>query len=119
MNTIDKYNAPRGCIAAAPDKYSHDGVGECSGCCFDSGDDRGCVLHVQQDSVSTSCWAEGREDNQDVIFKRDGSSGDGDVVALDCLKKSLDNLPAAWKVFQQHKETVATLHPIDSYLQWL
>ena len=28
----------------------------------------------------------------------------------DCLKKSLDNLPAAWKVFQQHKETAKTLH---------
>ncbi len=110
MIKIDKYNAPRGCVAVAPDKLSHDGVGECNGCCFDSGYNMGCMLHVQHDYAYTSCWAEGREDNQDVIFKRDGSSGDGDVVALDCLKKSLDNLPAAWKVFQQHKETVKALH---------
>ncbi len=110
MDTIDKYNAPRGCIAVAPEEFSRDGVGECSGCCFDSEDDSGCMLHVQHDYASTSCWAEGREDEHDVIFQRNGPSGDGDVVALDCLKKSLDNLPAAWKVFQQHKETVKALH---------
>lgn len=115
MNTIDKYQAPRGCVAVHPEAYSHDGIGECTGCCFDSGDDMGCMLHLQQDSVSPSCWAEGREDNQDVIFKREESPGEGDVVVLDvvannCLKKSLDNLPAAWKVFQQHKETAKTLH---------
>ncbi len=105
MSEIDKYNSPRGCVAVSPEEYSSDGIGECSGCCFDSGYDRGCVLDMQHDYVSTPCWAEGREDNQDVIFKRDGSSGDGDVVALECLKKSLDNLPAAWKVFQQHKRS--------------
>ncbi len=73
MNTIDKYNAPRGYVAVVPEGFSHDGIGECNGCCFASGDDLGCVLHLQNDSVYTSCWAEGREDNQDVIFKRDGA----------------------------------------------
>lgn len=79
MNKIDKYNAPRGHIAVSPEKYYPDGIGECTGCCFDSGDNMGCVLHVQHDCVSTSCWAEGRTDNQDVIFKRYESSGDSDV----------------------------------------
>jgi hypothetical protein len=68
MSKIDKYNAPRGCIAVAPDELARDGIGECSGCCFDSGGDRGCVLDMQYDYVSP-CWAEGREDKQDVIFK--------------------------------------------------
>ena len=110
MSTIDTYNAPLGCIAVSPDDFSHDGIGECSGCCFDSGDDRGCVLDLQHDYVSTPCWAEGRDDGRDVIFKREGSSGDDSVVANDCLKKSLDNLPAAWKAFQQYKEAAKTLH---------
>ena len=110
MSTIDTYNAPLGCIAVSPDDFSHDGIGECSGCCFDSGDDRGCVLDLQHDYVSTPCWAEGRDDGRDVIFKREGSSGDDSVVANDYLKKSLDNLPAAWKAFQQYKEAARTLH---------
>ena len=110
MSTIDKYNAPRGHVAVAPEEYSRDGIGECSGCCFDSGDDMGCVLDMQHDYVSAPCWAEGRTDKQDVIFKRDGTSGEGDTVSLDSLKKSLDNLPAAWKVFQQHKEAAKALH---------
>ena len=110
MNTIDKYHAPRGCIAVSPEEFSHDGIGECSGCCFDSGDDMGCMLDMQHDYVSSPCWAEGRADHQDVIFKREESSGDGSVVANDCLKKSLDNLPAAWKVFKQHKEAAKALH---------
>ena len=110
MSKIDKYNAPRGCVAVAPEEFSHDGIGKCSGCCFDSGDDRGCVLDMRHDYVSTPCWAEGRGDKQDVIFKREESSGEGDAVALDCLKKSLDNLPAAWKVFKQYKEAAKTLH---------
>ena len=69
MNTIDEYQAPHGCYAVSPEKFSHDSIGECSGCCFDSGDDRGCVLYMQHDYVSAPCWAEGREDKQDVIFK--------------------------------------------------
>ena len=82
MNTIDKYQAPRGCIAVAPEESSPDGIGECSGCCFDSGVGRGCMLDMQHDSVYAPCWAEGREDNQDVIFKRYESPGD--ALALDC-----------------------------------
>lgn len=111
MSKIDTYNAPRGCIAVSPDEFSHDDIGECNGCCFDSGgDDRGCVLDMQHDYASTPCWAEGRADEHDVVFKREESSGEGDVVANDCLKKSLDNLPAAWRVFKQHKEAAKTLH---------
>lgn len=107
MSEIDKYNAPRGFVAVAPDEYSLDGAGECIGCCFNSGgDDRGCLLDMQHDCTSAPCWGEGRADEHDVIFKRDG---DGSVVALDSLKKSLDNLPAAWRVFQQHK-AAKTLH---------
>ena len=82
MSKIDKYQAPRGCIAVSPDEYSHDGIGECSGCCFDSGDDRGCVLDMQHDYVSTPCWAEGRTDEHDVIFKREGLSREAVVAAV-------------------------------------
>ena len=110
MSKIDTYNAPRGCVAVSPEGFSHDGIGECSGCCFDSGGDRGCVLDRQHDYVFTPCWGEGRTDEQDVIFKREGSSGDDSAVANDFLKKSLDILPAAWKAFQQHKEAAKTLH---------
>ena len=60
--------------------------------------------------MSTHCLAEGREDKQDVIFKREGLSREAVVAAVGCLKKSLDNLPAAWKAFQQHKEAAKTLH---------
>ena len=69
MNTIDKYNAPRGYIAVQPEEFSPDGIGECTGCCLDIGGDRGCMLDMQHDHVFTPCWAEGREDKQDVIFK--------------------------------------------------
>ena len=69
MSTIDKYNAPRGYMAVPPEGFSHDGVGECSGCCFDSVDDRGCVLYMQHSRATTPCWKEGREDEHDVIFK--------------------------------------------------
>ena len=110
MSTIDKYNAPRGCVAVSPEESSLDGIDECSGCCFDSGDDLGCMLDMQHYYTTTPCWAEGRKDKQDVIFKRDVSSGDSNVVASDCLKKSLDIIPAAWKAFQQHKEAAKTLH---------
>ena len=69
MSTIDKYNAPRGCVAVSPDKFSHDDIGECSGCCFDSVDDNGCLLDIASSVMYFPCWAEGREDNTDVIFK--------------------------------------------------
>ena len=110
MNTIDTYNAPRGCVAVHPEKFSHDGIGECNGCCFDSGDDLGCMLDIQHNYVPTPCWASGREDKQDVIFKREGLSREAVVAAVGCLKKSLDILPAAWKAFQKHKEAANTLH---------
>ena len=67
MSKIDKYNAPRGCIAVEPEQY-YNQSGECSGCCFDSGDDRVCVLDMQHDYVPP-CWAEGRTDGRDVIFQ--------------------------------------------------
>ena len=110
MSKIDKYHAPRGCIAVAPEESSLDGIDECSGCCFDSGDDLGCMLDMQHYYTTTPCWAEGRKDKQDVIFKREGLSREAVVAAVGCLKKSLDNLPAAWKVVKQHKETAKTLH---------
>ena len=66
---INEKDAPVGYIAVAPEEYSSDGIGECSGCCFDSGDGMGCVLDMQHAYGSTPCWAEGREDKQDVIFK--------------------------------------------------
>ena len=69
MTDIDKYNAPRGCVAVAPEEFSHDGIGECNGCCFDSVADLRCMLDVQHSCVPTPCWAEGREDGRDVIFK--------------------------------------------------
>ena len=84
MSKIDKYNAPRGCVAVSPDEFYHDGIGKCSGCCFDGDDDNKCRLYMQHDYVPKPCWAEGREDEHDVIFKRYGSSGDGSVVANDC-----------------------------------
>ena len=67
------------------DNYQLDDIGECNGCCFDSVDDRGCVIDMQHDYVPP-CWAEGREDKQDVIFKRESSSGDDSAVASDCLE---------------------------------
>ena len=69
MTDIDKSNAPLGYYAVEPEKFSHDGIGECRGCCFDSVDDMGCVLDRQHDYVSTPCWGEGRADERDVIFK--------------------------------------------------
>ena len=82
MKDIDKYNAPRGCYAVAPAEYSHDGIGECNGCCFDSGGNSRCMLHVNNDDVPTPCWAELRADEHDVIFKRDGSSREAVVAAV-------------------------------------
>ena len=82
MSKIDKYNAPRGYVAAAPEGFSHNGIGECSGCCFDSGDDLGCELDLQHDYVHP-CWAEGRDDKQDVIFKREEPSPDDSVTEKD------------------------------------
>ena len=67
MSKINEYEAPPGYIAVEPEQYNNQS-GECSGCCFDSGGDRGCMLDLQHDYVFP-CWAEGRADEHDVIFK--------------------------------------------------
>ena len=72
MSKIDKYNAPLGCIAVSPEESSLDGIGECTGCCFDSGDDSGCLLDMTSSVRYSPCWAEGRPDKMDVIFKECG-----------------------------------------------
>ena len=68
MSTIDKYNAPPGYIAVTPEQFA-DGAGSCAGCCYDSRDDNGCLLDMASSVMYTPCWAEGREDGKDVIFK--------------------------------------------------
>ena len=99
MSTIDKYNAPRGCVAVSPEKFSHDGIGECNGCCFDSEDDLRCMLDLQHDYVSTPCWAEGRKDKQDVIFKREEPSPDDSVT-----EKDIRRVEKYHKMYLQIKE---------------
>ena len=69
MSTIDKYNATPGCIAVTPGQFV-DGAGSCTGCCYDSWDDNGCLLEIASSFVYSPCWAEGREDGKDVIFKK-------------------------------------------------
>ena len=59
MNNIDKYDAPEGYIAVEPEQY-YNQSGECSGCCF---------YQVRCSSKEAVCWAEGRKDKRDVIFK--------------------------------------------------
>ena len=98
MSEIDKYNAPRGCFAVAPEEYSRDGIGECSGCCFDSEDDLRCMLDMQHDYVST-CWAEERADEQDVIFKREEPSPDDSVT-----EKDIRRVEKYHKMYLQIKE---------------
>ena len=68
MSTIDKYNAPPGYIAVTPEQFA-DGAGSCAGCCYDSRDDNGCLLDMASSVMYTPCWAEGRPDKMDVIFK--------------------------------------------------
>ena len=68
MNTIDERNAPPGCIAVAPEQFA-DGAGRCTGCCYDSGNGDGCLLDMTSSVRYYACWAEGRLDNMDVIFK--------------------------------------------------
>ena len=57
---INKKDAPVGCIAVEPEQY-YDQSGECKGCCFQG--DYECL------SKEAVCWAEGRDDGRDVIFK--------------------------------------------------
>ena len=68
MNTINEHDAPLGCIAVPSEQFA-DGVGSCTGCCYDSGNDNGCLLDIASSVMYSPCWAEGREDNTDVIFK--------------------------------------------------
>ena len=68
MSAIDKYNAPLGCIAVHPEQFT-DGVGGCAGCCYDSVNDDGCLLDMNNSVRYSPCWAEGREDGKDVVFK--------------------------------------------------
>ena len=94
MSKINEKDAPEGYIAVEPEQNYHFG-GECKGCCF--------LGNYECLSEEAICCAECREDGRDVIFKREEPSPDDSVVANDCLKKSLDIIPAAWKAFQQHK----------------
>lgn len=68
MSTVDKYNAPPGCIAVPSEQFA-DGAGSCAGCRYDSGDDNGCLLDMTSSVRYSPCWAEGRKDEHDVIFK--------------------------------------------------
>jgi hypothetical protein len=68
MNTINERNAPPGCIAVSPEKFT-DGEGSCAGCCYYSGNDNGCLLEIASSVRYSPCWAEGRPDKMDVIFK--------------------------------------------------
>ena len=59
MSKINKYEAPQGYIAVEPEQYYRFG-GDCKGCYFNQ---------VVCSSKEAICWAEGREDGRDVIFK--------------------------------------------------
>ena len=59
MNEINIYEAPQGYIAVEPEQY-YNQSGDCEGCCF---------YQVWCSSKEAVCWAEGREDGRDVIFK--------------------------------------------------
>ena len=60
MSKINEYEAPQGYIAVEPERYYYFGGGDCKGCCFNQ---------VTCSSKEAICWAEGREDGRDVIFK--------------------------------------------------
>lgn len=68
MTTVNERDAPPGCIAVPSEQFT-DGAGSCAGCCYDSGNDNGCLLDIASSVMYSPCWAEGREDNTDVIFK--------------------------------------------------
>ena len=68
MNNINERNAPPGCIAVTPEQFV-DGAGSCAGCCYDSGNGDGCLLDMTSSVMYYPCWAEGRDDHTDVIFK--------------------------------------------------
>ena len=68
MNTINERDAPPGCIAVLPKQFV-DGAGSCAGCYYDAGDGNGCLLDIAISVRYYACWAEGRLDKMDVIFK--------------------------------------------------
>ena len=68
MNTINERDAPPGCIAVAPEQFV-DGAGDCAGCYYDSLNGDGCLLDMTSSVRYSPCWAEGRDDHTDVIFK--------------------------------------------------
>ena len=68
MNTINERNSPPGCIAVMPEQFV-DGAGSCTGCCYDSLNDNECLLYIAISVRYYACWAEGRIDKMDVIFK--------------------------------------------------
>lgn len=59
MSEINKYDAPEGYVAVEPEQY-YNQSGDCTGCYFNQ---------VGCSSKEPICWAEGREDKRDVIFK--------------------------------------------------
>ena len=65
---IEERNAPPGCIAVEPVSVE-DGAGTCHGCCFTSLHEEGCSLDIARSIKYSPCWAEGRPDGRDVIFK--------------------------------------------------
>ena len=63
---INKKDAPVGYIAVEPEQY-YNQSGECEGCCFNQ---VGCCFdQVGCSKQEFACWAEGRKDGRDVIFK--------------------------------------------------
>ena len=68
MNTINERDAPPGCIAVMPEQFV-DGAGDCAGCYYNSGNGDGCLLDIAISVRYYACWAEGRNDGEDVIFK--------------------------------------------------
>ena len=68
MNTINERNAPPGCIAVMPEQFV-DGAGSCTGCCYDSLNGNECLLDMASSVRYYPCWAEGRDDKMDVVFK--------------------------------------------------
>ena len=69
MNAINEHDAPPGCIAVLPEQFA-DGVGSCAGCCYDSGNGNECLLDMTSSVRFYACWAEGRDDKQDIIFNK-------------------------------------------------
>ena len=68
MTTVNERNAPPGCIAVLPEQFA-DGAGSCTGCSYDSVNGNECLLDIAISVRYYACWAEGRDDGMDVIFK--------------------------------------------------